>query len=366
MRDEERMNWIDSFRDPVLAGNLAAHLKNMHPEPAVFMEVCGTHTMAIAKYSIRALMPPGITLISGPGCPVCVTSTADIDRFIEASRLPNTIITTFGDLIRVPGSNSSLKNEITHRADVRIVYSPLDAVEIARQNPQREVLFLGVGFETTAPTVAAAVMQAGHDGINNFSVLSSHKVIPPALEALAADPEIKLNGLICPGHVSVIIGADAYEPLADRYGIPCVITGFEPVDILQGIIGLLEQRAAGKPCVDIAYDRAVTRKGNKRAREIMHAVFKPEDAVWRGLGLIPDSGLAIRQKYQDFDAGNRFDLAVRKTQEPAGCKCGNVLKGIITPSKCKLFGKACNPEHPVGPCMVSSEGACAASFRYHR
>ena len=357
------MDIYESFSNNDLAGKLAGHLQGLSPAPATFMEVCGTHTVSIARNSIRDLMPPGVTLTSGPGCPVCVTSTADIDTFIAATRIEKSIITTFGDLIRVPGSRSTLKDEIAGGADVRIVYSPLDALQIAEKNPDREIIFLGVGFETTAPTIGAAMISARENNISNFTVISSHKVMPPALEALVADPDIRLNGLICPGHVSVIIGADAYQPLVDRYKIPCVIAGFEPMDILQAIVMLIAQ-CDSSPKVEIAYKRAVTRKGNTRAQEILRTVFTPETVDWRGLGPIPDSGLAISSAFEKFDAKKRFDLRVEDVQEPKGCKCGNVLKGIITPRECGLFGKACNPEHPVGPCMVSSEGACAAFYRW--
>jgi len=358
------MDPYSSFRDGNLARKLADHLLAMQPEPATFMEVCGTHTVAIARHAIRQLMPAAIRLTSGPGCPVCVTSTADIDRFIAATRVPDAIVTTFGDLLRVPGSRSTLKEEMAKGADVRVVYSPLDALEMARANPRREVVFLGVGFETTAPTIGAAILQAAAEGMENFSVISSHKVMPPALEALAGDPDISLGGLICPGHVSIIIGAAAYRPLADKYKMPCVITGFEPVDIMQGIIMLVKQRQEKRPTVEIAYQRAVTEEGNAKAREVLATVFTPASAVWRGLGEIAGSGLTIAEKYRQFDAQHRFELAIDEVVESKGCKCGEVLKGIIAPFDCKLFATACRPEHPIGPCMVSGEGACAAAFRY--
>ncbi|MEW6501040.1 MAG: hydrogenase formation protein HypD [Thermodesulfobacteriota bacterium] len=358
------MNGLASFRDGKTAQQLAAHLRSLHLENVRLMEVCGTHTVAIARAGIRQLMPAGITLTSGPGCPVCVTATADIDRCIGAARLPGVIIATFGDLLRVPGSSSTLGSEMSGGADIRVVYSPLDAVTMARENPGRQVIFLGVGFETTAPTVAGAILQAETERIRNFSVLSSHKVMPPALTALVDDPQVMVSGLICPGHVSIVIGADAYLPLAERYRIPCVITGFEPVDILQGIVMLARQIERGEARVEIAYQRAVSRQGNARAREVMAQVFRTVDARWRGLGEIADSGLAINDRYADFDADRRFAITAEPTREPAGCRCGAVLKGIIAPEVCKLFGSACTPERPVGPCMVSSEGACAARYRY--
>lgn len=353
-----------SFRDTAVARKLAGYLRALSPEPARFMEVCGTHTVAIARSGIRDLLPAGITLTSGPGCPVCVTATADIDRFCAAARRPDTIITTFGDLIRVPGSRECLRDLMADGADVRIVYSPLDALAIARDNPGQEVIFLGVGFETTAPTIGAAILQADHEKLSNFSVLSAHKTVPPALAALATDPAIRINGLICPGHVSIIIGADAYQPLARQHHIPCVVAGFEPADILQAIIMLIEQREKNEARVEIAYQRAVTPHGNQRAQEILATVFTPEDAEWRGIGIIPGSGLAIRPDLHRFDAARRFELSIGPVTEAKGCACGKVLKGIILPNQCKLFGSLCNPEHPVGPCMVSSEGSCAAYYRY--
>lgn len=345
---------------------MAASLRELDLPPLRLMEVCGTHTMAIARFALRKLMPEGLTLTSGPGCPVCVTATADLDLFIAASRLPETIITTFGDLIRVPGSSSSLQEEMGRGRDVRVVYSPLDALEIARRHPRRQVIFLGVGFETTAPTVAAALLMAAGEGIGNFSVISAHKVMPPALAALAAAPDVRLDGLICPGHVSVIIGADAYRPLAEQDHLPCVVAGFEPADILGAILLLVRQAREGAARVEIAYGRAVGREGNPRALAIMNQVFAPADAEWRGLGPIPGSGLIIREEFARFDAARRFGLVREPAAGPRGCRCGEVLKGIIAPPACKLFGTACHPGRPVGPCMVSSEGACAAFYKFER
>ena len=358
------MEWLEHYRDAEMVRRLTERLRQQEVPPVRLMEVCGTHTMAIARYALRKLMPEHITLTSGPGCPVCVTAAGEIDAFIAAARLPRVTITTFGDLLRVPGSRSSLQEEQAQGADIRLVYSPLDALEIARKQPDREVIFLGVGFETTAPTVAAALLSAIQAGIGNFSVLSAHKVMPPALEALVAAPEVKVDGLLCPGHVSIIIGAEAYRPLVERYGTPCVVTGFEPVDILEGILLLTRQLVEQQPNIKIAYQRAVGESGNSRALEILHQVFEPADAAWRGLGTIPASGLAIRAEYQDFDAYRRFGLQVPAARERPGCQCGQVLKGLLSPPECKLFGKACHPGHPIGPCMVSSEGACAASFKY--
>ncbi len=347
-----------------LIGRLADYLRRLDLPPLRFMEVCGSHTMAIAQHGIRSLMPEAITLTSGPGCPVCVTATADIDTFVAASRLPDTIITTFGDLIRVPGSHSSLAAERGQGADVRVVYSPLDALAIARERPDRQVIFLGVGFETTTPTVAAAVLTAAAEGLENFSVLSSHKVMPPALDALLADPELRIDGLICPGHVSVVIGSDAYQPLVEQFRLPCVVAGFEPLDIVEAVVLLARQAEAGHPRVQVAYQRAVNPAGNARARAVMDQVFAAAPAVWRGLGEIPASGLVIREPYRTFDARHRFGLTTGEEKTPAGCRCGEVLRGRIAPPDCRLFGTACHPGRPVGPCMVSSEGACAAVHRY--
>lgn len=361
------MEWLNTYRNGEIAGKLAGLIKRQEGLRAVrFMEVCGTHTVSICRHGIRELLPPEITLTSGPGCPVCVTATADIDTFIKAAELEGSIITTFGDLLRVPGSRSSLQDARAEGADIRTVYSSLDALQIARQNPERQVIFLGVGFETTTPTVAAAILTAAQEELQNFSVISSHKVMPPALEALLSDPEIQIDGLICPGHVSIMIGADAYQPFVTRYKIPCVIAGFEPVDILKAVLMLAEQVKTGKPQVEIAYDRAVTKEGNRQAMGIMYTIFEPADALWRGLTIIPGSGLEIRSDFDYFNARKRFDLSIEEAKDPAGCACGDVLKSIKTPADCKLFGKVCMPEHPIGPCMVSGEGACGAYYKYRQ
>jgi hydrogenase expression/formation protein HypD len=305
------MDWMKTYRDGDLAGKLVAMLNEEKDLPQVrFMEVCGTHTVSICRHGIRELMPPEITLTSGPGCPVCVTATADIDSFIKAAELDGSIITTFGDLLRVPGSRSSLQDARAAGADIRTVYSSLDALEIARQNPDRQIIFLGVGFETTTPTVAAAILTAEQEGLQNFSVISSNKVMPPALDALLDDPDIQIDGLICPGHVSIMIGADAYQPFVDKYRIPCVIAGFEPVDVLKSVAMLTAQVKSGAPKVEIAYARAVTKEGNRQAMDIMYKVFEPVDALWRGLTTIPGSGLEIRQEYDNFNARQRFDIEV--------------------------------------------------------
>jgi hydrogenase expression/formation protein HypD len=328
------------------------------------MEVCGTHTMAIRRHGLPSLLPKNIELLSGPGCPVCVTPNAAIDRAIALTRDAKRIVATFGDMVRVPGSRSSLAVERSKGADVRVVYSPLDAVRLAKENPDRHVVFIGVGFETTAPTVAAAVLEA-EGKIKNFSVLVAHKLVPPALEALVKSPEFSVQGFICPGHVSVIIGSEAYRNLAEEHRIPCVVAGFEPVDILLCILMLLRQLVQKRSSVEVEYRAVVQPHGNPRALDLMNRVFEPEDSEWRGIGVIPGSGLRLREKYRVFDA-LRFQVEMEAPVEPKGCLCGRVLMGAVRPPGCQLFGTACTPANPVGPCMVSSEGTCAAYYRYER
>lgn len=354
-----------AFKDPALAKSLVATIEALAPDHDVnFMEVCGTHTVAIARNGIRNVMPEQIHLISGPGCPVCVTSNHDIDTVIALSRVPGIIITTFGDMIRVPGSTSSLLAEKANGADVRIVYSPLDALEVARKEPDRQVAFIGVGFETTAPLIASCIKRADAEGLANFSVFSAHKNVPAALRTLVLDPAVAIDAFILPGHVSTIIGARPYEFLADEYHIPGVITGFEPLDVLEGLAMITRQLHEGRAGIEIAYKRGVAYEGNQVACALIDEVFEKCDATWRGIGVIDGSGFALRPEFATFDALRRFDLEVEPTIEPKGCRCGDVLRGIMPPDKCPLFDTACTPEHPVGPCMVSSEGSCAAYWRY--
>jgi hydrogenase expression/formation protein HypD len=358
---------LDSFRDPQLARELLAHITQLAArlEGTVnLMEVCGTHTVAIARSGFRSVLPPNVRLISGPGCPVCVTANVDIDRIIALTRVPDVLVATFGDMIRVPGSSTSLMQRKAEGAAVEVVYSPLDALALAQEHSDRQVVFVGVGFETTAPLVAATIERAAALSLENFSVLAVHKRVPPALDALVNDPEVALDALILPGHVSTILGVEPYEFLARDYNIPGVITGFEPVDVLQGIAQLLEQLLAGEARIEIAYKRAVMSAGNQAALAAIDRIFTVCDATWRGLGTIPSSGYAIREKYGTFDALRRLDLTVEPTVEPRGCKCGDVLRGVLSPNACPLFGTACTPANPIGPCMVSSEGSCAAYFRY--
>jgi hydrogenase expression/formation protein HypD len=358
------MKYVDEFRDAGIAQELINRIRRFKLNRKVrFMEVCGSHTVAIYKAGIRNLVPH-IDLISGPGCPVCVTSTVDIDRTIQLTRMPDTILTTFGDMIRVPGSSSSLQNEISQGAEVRVVYSSFDALKIARKNPAKRVIFLAVGFETTSPTIAATILQAEKDGLENFSILSYHKLIPPAMKALLAGEQVHIDGFICPGHVSVIIGSKPYEFIPQQYHLPAVITGFEPVDILQALLVLMTQIAEKRPAVEIPYSRVVKPEGNPLAIIKLYEVFQPSDANWRGLGIIPDSGLRLRQEFEKYDATRYYDLSVAENPDPPGCECGNILKGLKKPSECPLFASVCNPRHPIGPCMVSSEGSCAAAYKY--
>jgi len=345
------------------ARRLLAEIKKERKEISL-MEVCGTHTMAIAKSGLRSLVPPNLKLLSGPGCPVCVTAQSDIDAIIELARIPGVTLVTFGDMMRVPGSTSSLVQEKAQGADVRVVYSPADALEIALQNPERETVFLGIGFETTAPAVALTVEQAAALGLTNFSVWSLHKLVGPALDAVFADETVKIDGLICPGHVSAVTGVKPYEPIVGRYRKPCVITGFETVDILEGIYLLLRQLSRGVAEIEIQYRRVVRPEGNPLARAVIERVFVPAEADWRGLGVIPESGLEIREEYGTWDARRKFAIPTRREEPNNGCRCGEVLRGKLTPDQCPLFGRVCTPVEPVGPCMVSQEGACAAYYRF--
>ncbi len=358
---------LAQFKNSELAHGLIRSIRELVPEGgARLMEVCGTHTVSIARAGIRQIMPEGMELLSGPGCPVCVTANRDIDTVIALCRLPEVVITTFGDMTRVPGSTSSLLAEKAAGRDVEIVYSPLDALQIARQNPERQVVFVGVGFETTTPLVAMALKRARALGLGNFSVFVAHKNMPGALEAIVSDPKLKVNALILPGHVSTITGSACYEFLARDYGVPGVITGFEPVDILQGVAMLLRQLYEGRAEIEIAYTRGVRKEGNSVAMATIDEVFETCTATWRGLGDIAGSGYRIRAEYADFDAVMRFEPEVEPTVEPKGCRCGDVLRGAMSPDRCPLFGRICTPENPVGPCMVSSEGSCAAYYRYYR
>ena len=358
------MKFIDEYRDVELSKKLVNRIEQLSTKQARLMEFCGGHTVAIMRNGLRQLLPPTVEMLSGPGCPVCVTANADIDKAIALARLPDVIITTFGDMMKVPGSYSSLQQVRAEEADIRIVYSTQDALQIARENPQKSVIFIGIGFETTAPTIAASILQAKEEKIENFYVLCLLKLCPPVMKALLDLGEIKLDGIVCPGHVSVIIGSYPYEFIPRDYGVACVVSGFEPVDILLSIAMLVEQIENRKPRVEIAYRRGVKPEGNKKALELMDRVFEVSDADWRGIGVLPASGLKLKKEYEPLDAERAFSITLEPVREASGCICGDILRGVKTPADCKLFRKVCLPEHPVGPCMVSSEGACAAYYQY--
>jgi hydrogenase expression/formation protein HypD len=355
----------EEYRDGELSRPIAEKIRQISRRPVRLMEVCGTHTVSIFRSGIRSILPDTIALLSGPGCPVCVTDQAEIDAFIELARRKDVIVATFGDLMRVPGSGSSLQRERADGRDIRVVYSTMDALALAARHPTREVVFLGVGFETTAPTVAAAIVSAARAKVRNFSVLTAHKTVPRALDALMTLEGVRIDGFLLPGHVSVIIGLDAYRDFFERHRIPCVVAGFEPADILQAIASMVAQIEAGRPRLENAYPRAVTAEGNRTAQALLDDVFEPGDACWRGIGVIPMSGLRVRSAYADFDAARRFALELPQARTPHGCACGEILTGKKTPPECALYKKVCTPVDPVGPCMVSSEGTCAAYYRYH-
>lgn len=357
---------LDAFHDPALCRPLVAAIRQrLNGRRLRFMEVCGTHTVAIFRSGIRSLLADVVEHLSGPGCPVCVTHEREVALFLDLAAQPGVTVATFGDLMRVPGPGGrSLKAAQAEGARVRIVYSPAEALELAAANPGEQVAFLGVGFETTAPAVAATLQMAKARGIANFSVLCLHKLVPPALAALAADPDLALDALLLPGHVSAIIGEAPYRFVAETHGIPAVIAGFEPLDILEAVLAMAEMRAAGKARVENRYRRAVAEAGNPRAVAVMEEVFETVDAPWRGIGVIPASGLALRPAYAPWDARRVFGLTEQETPPIPGCRCGEVLKGKLAPDGCPLFGRACTPARPVGPCMVSTEGSCAAYFKY--
>jgi hydrogenase expression/formation protein HypD len=341
-------------------------MREQYGFPATIMEVCGTHTMSVARFGLKSLLPPEVRLVSGPGCPVCVTDQRDIDSFLALGKVDGAILASFGDMIRVPGSFGSLDRLRADGADVRVVYSPLDAVDIAQRNADRQVVFFGVGFETTMPATALAITTAAQEGASNFSVLSVHKTMPAALRALLSGGEIAVSGLLLPGHVTTIIGARAFDFLADELGIPCAVTGFEPLDIMLGIESILHQVSGRKAFVANSYSRAVRSEANPRAAALLEEVFEECEAVWRGLGAISGSGVRIRQRYSGLDARHRFSEILAGL--PAGaetvCRCGDVLRGLISPSECEHFATVCTPTDPMGPCMVSAEGACAAAYKY--
>ena len=332
--------------------------------PVRLMEVCGTHTVAIFRHGIRDLLPEGLMLLSGPGCPVCVTAVRDVDTAVELSGRDGVVLATFGDMMRVPGSRKALFDARAEGGDIRVVYSPLDALAMAQKESDKKVVFFATGFETTAPSVAATVIEAGRLGLDNFYIYTVHKTVPPALKALLDSEEVNVDGFILPGHVCTVTGTAPYEFVASEYRKPAVVTGFDAADILSGIAMILEQIATGRPRVEIQYSKVVRKEGNPKAMAVMDECFEAADAQWRGIGTIPASGLALRERYRDRDIRTVFDIKVPDAAEPKACSCGEVLRGIKVPTDCALFGKVCTPDKPVGACMVSSEGSCAAYYKY--
>lgn len=351
--------------DPGLLNKLLDKIRRYDGPPLTIMEVCGTHTVSIARMGLSALLPKGVSLLSGPGCPVCVTPVDIFDEAIYLAREKDVIIATYGDAMRVPGSETSLLEVKAGGGEVYPVYSTTDALDLSQKNKNREVVFIGLGFETTSPTVAHALITAKNLGVNNFSVLSAHKVFLPAMEALLLDPEVKIDAFLCPGHASMVLGWRCYEELAEKYGTPSVVAGFEPHEILLAINMLLAQAKEGAVRVENAYPKAVSEEGNTSALNLLERVFKKVDSKWRGLGMLPGSGYELSDEFADYDARRRFLSGVKfDSSEPAGCSCADVLRGVIAPAQCPLFAKRCTPKDPVGACMVSSEGACGAHYRY--
>ncbi len=361
------LKYIDDYRSAELINQISSKLRATPLTPPInLMEVCGGHTITIHRYNLYSQLPPNINLISGPGCPVCVTSTEFIDQALQLCRQPKMIITTFGDLMRVPGSDGSLLQAQSQGADIRICYSPADAVRIAAQNQEHQVVFLAIGFETTAPLIAAAILTAQRERITNFSILSALKTMPQVMRALLDVEEIQLDGFICPGHVSAITGLNIYQFIVDEYHRPCVVTGFEPVDLMTAILQLVEMVAHNHPAVVNQYKRVVRPEGNLKAQAIMYSVFEACDSIWRGLGKIPGSGLKLKAEFAQFDAANYFSILNVPARENPACQCGAVLRGVLKPTDCPLFAKICNPSNPQGACMVSSEGTCATYYKYRR
>lgn len=356
-------NFYAKYQDKELCQALIAKIKALTSEKIKLMEVCGTHTMSIFRYGIKELLPKNIHLISGPGCPVCVTAIADIDYMIALAKMEDTIIATFGDMINVPGSQSSLKKEKAKGADIRVIYCPHQALEIAEEFPKKRVILIGIGFETTIPLLSSVVLETKKKGLTNFYLLSLAKVMPPIIDSLLKQQEVKIDGIICPGHVSTIIGTRPYQFIPERYNIACVIAGFEPVDILLGIYHLVKQKVKRVWKVENKYKRAVRDEGNPVALNLISRVFSQVPSEWRGIGVVKASGMELRSEFSYLNARN-FKIQLKKPKEHTLCRCGEVLRGVITPLECPLFNKECSPENPIGPCMVSSEGTCAAYYKY--
>lgn len=360
------VKYVSEFRNRADAELIRSRIHRI-PDPGrriTIMEVCGSHTMAIHRFGIRRMLPSWVRLVSGPGCPVCVTGVGFIDQAVALARLPGVVVATFGDMVRVPGSRLSLAQARAAGGDVRVVPSPMDAVRLAGELPDSTVVFLGVGFETTSPTVAASVTQAAASGVKNFAVLAGHKLIPPAMRLLAEAPELAVDGFLCPAHVSAVIGTVPYRFLAEKHGKACVVAGFEPLDILRGVELILLQISRGAPSVENEYARVVKNEGNPHALRLLAEVFSPVDEEWRGFGVIPASGCALRPEWERFDVRKRLEFDPGPPVEPAGCRCGEILRGVQDPVACPLFGGRCTPDSPVGACMVSQEGTCAAWYRH--
>ncbi len=360
------MRYVDEYRREEITRGYVEAIRRITTRPWLIMEICGGQTHTILQFGLDGLLPAEIGLAHGPGCPVCVTPVELIDKAIALASRPQVILCSFGDMLRVPGSRENLLMAKARGGDVRVVYSPLDAVNLARQNPAKEVVFFAVGFETTAPANAMAVWQADKANLRNFSILSAHVLVPPAIEAILSSPDNRVQGFLAPGHVCTITGCGDYEPLAEKYGVPIVVTGFEPVDILQGIYMTVRRLEEGRRGVAIQYTRSVRREGNVQAQELIQMVFEVTDRTWRGIGMIPQSGLRLWEKYAFFDAERRFALAQKAGEEATECIAGLILQGMKKPPECPAFGAQCRPEHPLGAPMVSSEGACAAYYRYGR
>jgi hydrogenase expression/formation protein HypD len=360
------MKYLDEYRDGGIAAKLVERIRRAQTKPWVIMEVCGGQTHSIVKNGIDHLLPQAVELVHGPGCPVCVTPLEMIDKAHAIARRPEVIFCSFGDMLRVPGSNGDLSSIKSQGADVRVVYSPLDCLKIARANPEKQVVFFAIGFETTAPANAMLVWQARQTGMKNVSLLVSHVLVPPAIEAVLSSPQNRVQGFLGPGHVCAVVGYTEYEPLAERFHVPIVVTGFEPLDILEGVLMVVEQMESGRAEVKNQYSRVLARGGNHPARERIAKVFEVGDRKWRGVGMIPQSGLQLREEFRDLDAEHRFNVEAIDTMEPAVCIAGQILQGIKKPHDCPAFGTECTPQHPLGATMVSAEGACAAYYAYGR